>query len=171
MDVPPRLGAPIFQAVIIPQRSLSPRAARRVAIVVGAMCCLTAAAVAIAGAWPVVGFTGAELLLASLLLRLHLRGGNAREMLLLDDAGLSVVRTDASGRRREVALPGGWLSVRLQERPGRVPALKVVGRGVEEEVAASLGEAEKRDLAAALAAALEARRNPRFDNPQLKQQK
>jgi uncharacterized membrane protein len=167
MDAPPRLGAPIFQAVIIPHRSLSPRAVRGVAIVVGAACCLTAVAVAIAGAWPVIGFTGAELLLASLLLRLHLRGGNAREMLLLDDAGLSVVRTDASGRRREVALPGAWLSVRLQERPGRVPALKLVGRGVEEEVAASLGEAEKRDLAAALAAALEARRNPRFDNPQL----
>jgi uncharacterized membrane protein len=89
-------------------------------------------------------------------------------MLLLDQDGLAVVRTDGCGRRQERRLPGGWLSVRLQDRPGRVPALLLVGRGIEEEIAGSLGEAEKRELAKALAAALEARRNPRFDNPQLR---
>jgi uncharacterized membrane protein len=116
----------------------------------------------------VIGFTGAELLLAALLLRLHLRAAAAREMLLLNDEGLLVVRTDGRGGRRERRLPAGWLSVRLEERPGRVPTLLLVRRGVEEEIAGSLGEAEKRDLATALAAALAARQNPRFDNPQLR---
>jgi hypothetical protein len=39
---------------------------------------------------------------------------------------------------------------------------------LEEEVGAQLGEEEKRDLAAALGAAMERWRNPVFDNEQLK---
>jgi hypothetical protein len=42
-----------------------------------------------------------------------------------------------------------------------------VARDFSEEVGRCLGEAEKRDLAAALDAALHRWRNPRFDNPQL----
>jgi uncharacterized membrane protein len=159
---------PDFEAIVIPHRSLSSRAVRRLAGAIAVACCVTAGAVAAAGAWPVIGFTGAEILLAALLLRLHLQSARARETLWLGDSGLRVVRIDGCGRRRECVLPAGWLSVRLQDRPGRVPALLLTARDVEEEIASSLGEAAKRDLAASLAAALDARRHPRFDNPQLR---
>jgi len=48
-----------------------------------------------------------------------------------------------------------------------VPRLLLSVRGRSEEVARALGEAAKRDLAAALTRALHRWRNPRFDNPQL----
>jgi uncharacterized membrane protein len=66
-------------------------------------------------------------------------------------------------------LPPTWLNVRLTERAGRVPLLTLDARDFSEEVGRCLGEAEKRDLAAALDAALHRWRNPRFDNPQLRE--
>ncbi len=62
-----------------------------------------------------------------------------------------------------------WLNVTLQERPGRVPGLYLSARGQIVEVAALLGEPEKRDLAEALAAAVHRLKNPVFDNPQLRE--
>ena len=120
------------------------------------------------GAWPAVGINGAEILLALLLLRWNARQARACEMLLLSDLGLRVVRVDARGRRQERVLPAAWLRVLLQERQGRAPGLYLLARDAHVEVAQALGEAEKRDLAAALHDALDRWRHPRFDNPQLR---
>jgi len=157
-----------FEAVIIPHRSLT-RAGLR--WLVGFICLLStmiSLGLWYIGAWPVIGFNGAEIALALVLLRRNARAARASEMLLLSDEGLRVVRTDMAGRRVERRLQSAWLRAELQERAGRVPALWLSDRGGRMEVGAELGEAEKRDLAAALAAALHRHRNPRFDNPQLR---
>jgi uncharacterized membrane protein len=78
------------------------------------------------------------------------------------------VRIDRRGRREERALPVGWLNAVMEEPPGQVPRLLLVAHGVREEIATSLGEAEKRDLGRALRDALHRLRSPRFDNPQLR---
>ena len=52
-----------------------------------------------------------------------------------------------------------------------MPRLLLVARGVREEIATTLGEAEKRDLWAALRDALHRLRNPTFDNPQLQRRR
>jgi len=158
----------MFEAVILPHRSLSPRGLRRVIVAVCGLSVLITTFFFVMGAWPVLGFSGAEVGLAVALLRWNARAGRASEMLLLTGSGLRVVRTDAAGRRTERDLPAAWLNVVLQESPGCVPALWLVSHAVREEVAKNLGEAEKRDLAAALRAALHRRRNPVFDNPQLR---
>lgn len=160
-------GGAIFEAVIVPHRSLSPRGLRCLA---GAICLLSGTVATVVwwfGAWPVTGFAGAETLLAVLLLRYNARARRASEVLLLSDGALRVTRTDMRGRREERTLAAAWLNVVIEERPGRVPGLFLATRGVREEVAGSLGEAEKRDLAEALRAALHRWRNPSFDNPQL----
>jgi uncharacterized membrane protein len=159
----------LFQAVLVPHRSLSPRGLRTLLLVICAMCGASASMFVWLGAWPVGGFTGVELLLAALLFRLNARSARASEMLLLTRDALRIVRTDPRGRRSEVSLAPGWMSVRLQERPGRVPALFLATHGREEEIAAALGEAEKRDLEQALTLALHRFRNPVFDNPQLRE--
>jgi uncharacterized membrane protein len=120
------------------------------------------------GAWPVVPFSLAEVGLVLLMLRLNNRQAKATELILLTEADLRIVRTEPSGRRRETVLPSGWLSVALEERDGRVPKLVLRHRGVSEEIAGALGEAQKRDLAASLTRALHRVRNPVFDNPQLR---
>ncbi len=157
----------LFEAVIVPHRSLSRRGLRLLLGAITLICCANAAAFIRIGAWPVGGFTGVELLLAAVLLRLNATAARASELLLLTPVELRIVRTDPKGRRQERVLSPAWLTVHLEERPGRVCGLWLGTRGVREEVARSLGEEAKRDLAHALEDALDRWRNPRFDNPQL----
>ena len=159
----------LFEAVITPYRSLTLRALRRLLVAICLLCGASGALFVWLGAWPVGIFTLVELLLAGWLFHLNVRAARASELLLLSPHGLRVVRTGPDGRRREVVLPPAWLNVALEERPGRVPALLLVAHGWREEVAQSLGAAEKRDLAGALGQALHAWRHPVFDNPQLRE--
>jgi uncharacterized membrane protein len=157
----------VFEAMITPHRSLSARARRRIVIALFGASAASAAVFWLLGAWPVTGFCGAEIGLASTLLLLHSRSARASELVLLTDRTLRVVRTDPRGRRAVCELQAAWLHVRLEERNGTTPRLLVGQRDREVELARVLGEAEKRDLAAALSEALDRQRNPRFDNPQL----
>ncbi len=168
MDASGRSGA-LFEAVIVPHRSLSPGGLR---VLIGAICafsCLTSLRFWLIGAWPVAGFAVVEVGLAIFLIRLNALRARESEVLLLSTQGMRIGRTDRHGRRRENVLSADWLQAVLEDRPGRVPALLLTARGVREEVAASLGEPEKRDLADALRQALDHWRNPRFDNPQLRE--
>ena len=161
--------ATLFEAVIVPHRSLSPRGLRILTCVLCGLMSLSASVLWLLGAWPVIGFSGGEVLLAILLLRSNALGSRASEVLLLSDAGFRIIRTDAKGRRTECLLSPAWLRVMLEEPPGRVPTLLLAAHGVREEIAASLGETEKRDLARALSDAFHRWRNPVFDNPQLRE--
>jgi uncharacterized membrane protein len=157
----------LFEAVIVPHRSLSLTGLRVLLGAVLVSCVASATVFAMIGAWPVGLFAGAELVLAAVLFHLHMRAARASEMLLLTQQGLRIVRTSAGGEVRTRVLSADWMTVRLEERPGRVPGLMLRARGASEEVGRELGEEAKRSLAEALAAALERRRNPVFDNPQL----
>lgn len=165
---PKTLDATAFEAVIIPHRSLGRTGLRWLVGFILLLSTGISAGLWFVGAWPAVLFNGAEILLAVVLLRRNAHSAQACEMLLLSPSGLRVVRTDVGGRRTERALQAGWLNAVLEERPGRTPALWLSDRGHRMEVGAELGEAEKRDLAAALREALHRHRNPVFDNPQLR---
>ncbi len=157
-----------FEAVIVPHRSLSPRGLRVLVSAIIALSCGTTAMFWLLGAWPIAGFNGVEITAALLLLRHNVRSARASEVLLLSDRALRVVRNAADGTRTERMLSPAWLRVDLQERPGRVPGLFLASHGVRVEVAASLGEPEKLDLAQALKDALHRWRNPVHDNPVLR---
>lgn len=168
---PPRSGpeTPFFQAAVRPHRSLS---CKGVAIVI---CCMLLGSLAITslmvslGAWPVIGFNGADIALAIFLIWLNIRAARAVEIISLNDDSLEICRTDASGRQEHLSFAPYWLNIVLQERNGTVPKLLLASGGASTEIARQLGEAQKRDLAAALARALHRWRNPRFDNPQLRE--
>ena len=159
---------PQFEAVITPHRSLSEAGLRRLVAFLLLLSATVSTGLWFIGAWPVIGFNGAEMLLAVVLLRRNARERARVERLLLSDAGLVVQRTDTRGRSQVRRLNYAWLQAVLEERPGRTPVLLLVERGRQLEVGTDLGEAEKRDLAAALRAALFRLRNPVFDNPQLR---
>jgi uncharacterized membrane protein len=157
----------LFEAVITPHRSLSRRGRNTLVGVLIGLNVVVSTGMWWVGAWPVAGFSGIEIGLAVLLLRLNTRAARACELLLLTPQSLAVITIDRHGHRRERTLDPSWLNVRLEERPGRVPRLLVGSRNIYQEVASQLGEEQKRDLAQALKAALHRWRNPRFDNPQL----
>ncbi len=157
----------MFEAEIKPHRSLSRRA---MFMVLGGMVTASLAVtslMALLGAWPIIGFNGADIALAMFLMWLNMRAERAREHITLTASRLAVIRTDVHGRCQHFSLQPYWLNVVLQERAGTVPKLLLTGRGRSLEVARQLGETQKRDLAAALERALHRGRNPRFNNPQL----
>jgi uncharacterized membrane protein len=160
--------ATVFEAVIVPYRSLSSRALRTLMAVIGLLCALVMLRFWLIGAWPVAGFGVVEIGAAIFLLRLNASRARASELVLLSEDALRIVRTDRRGRRQQRVLAAGWLNATLEEAPGQVPRLLLVAHGVREEIATALGEAEKRDLWAALRDALYRLRSPSFDNPQLR---
>jgi uncharacterized membrane protein len=163
-------GEPVlFEATIVPYRSLSPRGVRILVAVIAGCCALTVLRFLLLRAWPVIGFSVVEVTAAILLIRFNARRAGRSEIVLLTEAGLHVIRGNGSGRRQTEVLPSGWLNVVLEEVPGRIPRLLLVSRALRCEIGAALGEAEKRDLAGALSAALHRLRNPIFDNPQLRE--
>jgi uncharacterized membrane protein len=157
----------LFEAELVPHRSLSPRGIFLVLGFLGAVSLSVTTLFWYLGAWPIAGFNGGEMLIAAALLRTHARSRRVREVLCLTEGGLRIERFDVHGHRTELFLPAAWLNAQLEERPGRVPGLFLSTHGRREEVARSLGEFQKRDLADALRAALFRLRNPEFENPQL----
>jgi uncharacterized membrane protein len=158
----------LFQATIVPHRSLTRRGWLWVIGIFAGFGLLGVVQFAERGLWPVILWIGLEAVLAAILLRLHLRSGRACEVILIERSRVRVLRTDPRGRRSERSLPVGWLNPVLEETPGRVPRLLLVTHGVQEEIGTVLGEQPKRALAESLRDALRAMREPRFDNPQLR---
>ena len=158
----------LFEAMIVPNRSMSRRGWYWLILgLLGAMG-FTALRFSLIGAWPVVVFAVLEMGLFLTLCLLQVRSTRQMELLLLTPSSLRVIQIDPKGQRSERQLQPGWLNVILEERAGRVPALVLSSHGQHAEIARALGEAAKRELAAALEQAIHTLRNPTFDNPQLR---
>lgn len=164
----PHEPPPLFRATIRPHRSLSPRGLRLlIAALCGASLVITTG-FALVGAWPVLGFAGAEIALAVTLLGINARRARRVETVTLTEDMVEIERCDEAGRRTRRRLRAAWLSVVLEERLARVPGLFLRNRTEQEELGREIGEQEKRVLADGLAGALHRLRNPVFDNPQLR---
>ena len=149
-----------FEAVLYPNQ---PPPARNLAVLLA-----TVFGVAIgvsigfflAGAWPVVGFIGIELVLLAACLVWARRMATYAEHIRLDDQGLHV--WTMAGRRilRRWRLEPYWVRVRLDEaRPGE-PVLRLTASGRTLTLGRFLNAAERSDVAAALEAALARYRDP-----------
>lgn len=158
---------PDFEALITPHRSMGPTGMRNLVAFILIVSSAVSTGLFFIGAWPVIGFNGAEIGLAIYLLRRNARQRNTSERLVLSSTGLQIIRTDQHGHQQIRTMDGAWLNAVVEERPGRTPALLLVHRNRQLEVGRDLGEDEKRSLAEALKEALYRQRNPRFDNPQL----
>jgi uncharacterized membrane protein len=178
-DLPPSLSsegmsAPsgpvpiLFEAVSTPRLSMGRSGLTLLAVLLGSASALLGLTLALFGAWPVLGFMGAEVALVLTLMALHLRWSRrALEVVVLTEAALTVRRTDGRGRQEEAVLQPYWARLQLLEHHGRVSELVLWQRGRRVEIGRFLAEEEKRDLAEALSDALRRYREPVFDNPQL----
>ena len=156
----------LFEATSRPQQSLGSAGMKVAALVLTLGFGLSSVLFLILGAWPVLGFAGAELLLVLGLFAMHrVRARRCVERVSLDAAALRIRRIDGAGRAYEAVLDPYWARVRLEEGDGR---LMVGHRRAQTEIGLFLNPAEKRDLAQALSRALTRVREPRFDNPQLR---
>lgn len=127
-----------------------------------AVACLTVGGIFfIAGATPVLGFMGAEVVLLYAAFRFGYNLARRRERVTLTGSALRIERRDHKGRATDVTLEPYWLRFDVHEIPGRVARLFAVAKGRREEIGYFLGPEERLEVAATLKSALaELKANP-----------
>ena len=108
----------------------------------------------LAGAWPVTGFLGLDLVLLYLAFRSIRRRARCREHIRLDASGLHVRRVEPDGSAREWRFEPYWVQVRMDDPPRQDSWLTLASQGLSLRVGSFLTPAERLDLARALRAAL-----------------
>ena len=89
---------PIFAATLTPHRSLTPNGKRIVIGLVSAMALVPGIVFYVAGAWPVLGFMGLDVLAIWVAFTVSMRGGKAFEVLTLWPGSLELKRVDPKGK-------------------------------------------------------------------------
>ena len=119
----------------------------------------------VAGAWPIAGFMGADVLLVYLAFRINYRSGRLYEEVRLTDTDLTVVRVWPSRSRRQWQFEPYWLRVHMDDPPRHESQLRLVSHGETLVIGAFLSPDERADLAQALRAALARWREPNHLRP------
>jgi len=154
-DNDPNSEPTIFSAVITPNRSLD-----RVGFVVlmGLVCFVSFVAgivFLIAGAWPVVGFFGLDIMLIQLAFRLNYRAARAFEEIEVTREALTVRKVSASGRAHEFGFNPYWVRLEIDRRPDRlISRLRIASHGKRLDIGSFLGPNERENFATAFSAAL-----------------
>jgi uncharacterized membrane protein len=152
----------IFSAVITPHRSLSPTGFLLFMLVLGGISFVMGIVFLIAGAWPVFGFFGLDVLLVYWAFRLNYRSARAYEQVIVTPSELTVRKVSHHGRINEWTLNPLWVRLdRVVHAEFGIERLFLVSHGQRLAIAGFLGPREKESFALALSTALgEARRGP-----------
>ena len=159
--VPPR-DATIFAAVLTPHRSLSPTGFLIFMLVLGGLSFISGMVFLMAGAWPIFGFFGLDVLLVYWAFRINYRAAYAYEEVTVTASELRLRKVSHHGRVREWTLNPLWVRLDRDEHAEfGIERLYLVSRGARLPIGSFLGPDEKASFAQALSAALgEARRGP-----------
>jgi uncharacterized membrane protein len=161
----------IFSAVLTPHRSLGRSSFVILMLVLGGANLVTGVVFMLAGAWPIFGFCGLDVLLVYIAFRANYRAAKAFEEVTVTASELTVRKVSRHGRMHEWTFNPVWarLDRDMHEEFG-IERLFLVSHGRRLAIASCLGPHEKESFALALAAALgEARRGPTltsFSDPQ-----
>ena len=144
----------LFDALLTPHRSLSPRGFLIFMAAISAVSFTAGLALFLAGAWPIVGFLGADVLLIYLLFRANYRHGRRHEILQLTARRLTVRKINHYGEERSFAFQPYWLRVRMDDPARHESQLVLESHGKRLVIGSFLAPEERLDLAKALRKAL-----------------
>jgi uncharacterized membrane protein len=150
----PAETAVLYSAVLRPHRSAGQKVARVVAALVAGLLTVVGTGFLLAGAWPVLPFLGAEVVLLYAALRFNQHAGNAFEAINLTRQALTVRRVDHWGKQSDFSFPPDWLQVNLQPMPGHDNRLELRTHGRSLAIASFLPPHEREELALTLRRAL-----------------
>ena len=161
-DNDPDPGTTIFSAVLTPHRSLSRCGFLFLMLVAGGISFVTGVVFLLAGAWPVFGFCGLDVLLLYWAFQVNYRRAKAYELVTVTSSELTVRQVNHRGGIREWTLNPVWVRLdRVVHAEFGIERLFLVSHGRRLAIAAFLGPQEKESFALALSAALgEAKRGP-----------
>src|SRR5689334_6528928 len=134
-----------FDALIEPNRPLSPRGLVLVIGSVGVISFVAGILFALHGAWPVTPFFGLDVLLLAWAMGASVRASRRREHLLLTSDLLVIERFNPKGQMRREEINPYWLRVEHDDPELLGAELALVSRGKRWVVGAFLG-AEERTL-------------------------
>jgi uncharacterized membrane protein len=152
----------LFSATLTPHRSLGRAGFLILMLIFGAISFVAGMVFLVAGAWPVFGFFGLDVLLVYWAFRANYRAAAAYEQVTMTSSELKVRKVSRRGQVAEWTLNPVWtkLDAQIHAEYG-IERLFLVSRGRRLAVASFLGPDEKEEFAAALSAALgEAKRGP-----------
>jgi len=152
----------IFSAVLTPNRSLGPLGFLIFMLVLGGVSFTAGLYFLSAGAWPVFGFFGLDVLLVYGAFRVNFRSARAYEVVTVTPSELTVRKVSYHGQVKQWTLNPLWVRLdRDEHKEFGVERLFLVSRGRRLPIAAFLGAREKESFATALSGALaQARRGP-----------
>lgn len=143
-----------FHAVLTQHRSLGPAGFAILMTRVAGVSFAAGVVFLIAGAWPVLGFFGLDVLLIYGAFKLNNRAARAYETVAVTPDVFRLTRVDPAGREKHLELNPYWARVHLRERPDGRTFLSVAAQGREIVVGRFLTDDERRDFAATLREAL-----------------
>jgi uncharacterized membrane protein len=154
--------AAIFSAVLTPHRSLGPTGFLIFMLVLGGISFTSGMVFLMAGAWPIFGFFGLDVLLVYWAFRVNYRAARAYEEVQVTASELKLRKVSHHGRVSEWTLNPLWVRLdRDEHEEFGIERLYLVSRGRRLPIASFLGPDEKASFAHALSAALgEAKRGP-----------
>ena len=156
------LGEPLlFDAVLTPYRSLSPRGFAILMGIAGVIGFGFGASFIALGAWPIFGFCGAEWLLFYIFFRLNYRAARLQERIRMTPEIVTIERRDPRGRVQSWSFQPYWLRVEMDDPPEHESQLCLTSHGKRLTIGRFLPPPERQELAQALRAALaSAKRGP-----------
>ena len=110
-------SAPLFDAELTPHRSLPPRGFLLLMLAVSVISFGAGLAFFLVGAWPVIGFLGADVLLIYLAFKINYRRGRLVERVRITPEALTVTRIWPGGQSRRWQFQTTWLQVLLDDPP------------------------------------------------------
>jgi uncharacterized membrane protein len=161
-DNDPNPEPPLFSATLTPHRSLSRKGFIVLMAIVSGVSFVAGMVFLIAGAWPVFGFFGLDVLLIYWAFRANYRAAAEYEQVMVTASELKIRKVSAKGERQEWSFNPLW--VRLERETLEdfgVQKLFLTIRGRRLGIGHFLSPEEKDTFSTALTAALgEARRGP-----------
>lgn len=146
---------PIFAATLTPYRSLTPTGKRMVVGLTAALALVPGFIFYVAGAWPVVGFMGLDVLAIWWAFTVSLRTGKAYEVLTVWRGALELKKVDARGNEEVLAFtPNAVRFVIERDYNERVTALWLTQPGRRVALGSFLSTDEKLSLSKAFGTAL-----------------
>jgi len=151
----------LFDAVLTPYRSLSPRGFAILMGTAGLIGFAFGAGFIALGAWPIFGFCGVEWLLFYVFFRLNYRAARLQERIRMTRELMTIERRDPRGRVQSWSFQPYWLRVEMDDPPQHESQLALASHGRRLTIGSFLSPPERYELALALKAALAgARRGP-----------
>jgi uncharacterized membrane protein len=154
MAAVPAADARAFEATLYPNQPVGRRGFTALMLGLSSVSVLMGAGFAVAGAWPVAGFLGLDLLLLYIAFRVARTRARRREHIRLDDSGLVVRHVAADGATREWRFEPYWVRVLMDDPPRRDSWLTLASHSLSLRVGMFLTPKERLDLARALRSAL-----------------